>query len=485
MRPGCCCPTRSSSRRPTGANYILKAYIAVVIGGWGSIPGAVAGALLIAAFEVLYPEPAAADPRLLAHALPATRVLADHVDDRAGCRRAADPGRPAAGLVRRSGPPRGHDARAAVARGGSRCCCGVAYADVRARAAACVDYTLRVLSVAGIYAICWRSATSFIFGHAGALALAQGTFMGVGAYVSGILARALRHPVRRGAAGQRRCAGAACAARRHSSAAAADALFRACDVDHRADRAAGRDAVGKRDRRRQRHRRRAAGCRCSALAIRKGWPTLALVWSWSRSAARSRGRATRGRLGAAFALMRTHPSRRRARSASTPAWLRLVASCSAPLMPGLPARSTCTPFGVLSPDVLGFPVMVTLPDDRRGRQPAARRRRDRGRGADHRIAGMGPLPARRLPARLRLHPAAGGRRPTRRPGRDGGTAAARFWTAVDQCRFAARRPWLPRRLGTPEAGELLQVDRPEPPLRRRDARWTTFRSPCTPARCSD
>ena len=38
-----------------GADYILKAYVAVVIGGWGSIAGAVAGALLIAAFEVLYP----------------------------------------------------------------------------------------------------------------------------------------------------------------------------------------------------------------------------------------------------------------------------------------------------------------------------------------------------------------------------------------------------------------------------------------------
>ncbi len=38
-----------------GANYILKAYIAVTIGGWGSIQGAVAGALLIAAFEVLWP----------------------------------------------------------------------------------------------------------------------------------------------------------------------------------------------------------------------------------------------------------------------------------------------------------------------------------------------------------------------------------------------------------------------------------------------
>jgi branched-chain amino acid transport system permease protein len=38
-----------------GTNYIIKAYIAVTIGGWGSIPGAVAGAMLIALFEVLYP----------------------------------------------------------------------------------------------------------------------------------------------------------------------------------------------------------------------------------------------------------------------------------------------------------------------------------------------------------------------------------------------------------------------------------------------
>ena len=38
-----------------GTDYIVKAYIAVVIGGWGSIGGAVAGALLIAGFEVLYP----------------------------------------------------------------------------------------------------------------------------------------------------------------------------------------------------------------------------------------------------------------------------------------------------------------------------------------------------------------------------------------------------------------------------------------------
>jgi branched-chain amino acid transport system permease protein len=35
-----------------GGTLILKAYIAVVIGGWGSLRGAAAGALLIAAFEV-------------------------------------------------------------------------------------------------------------------------------------------------------------------------------------------------------------------------------------------------------------------------------------------------------------------------------------------------------------------------------------------------------------------------------------------------
>jgi branched-chain amino acid transport system permease protein len=35
-----------------GAGYILKAYIAATIGGWGSLAGAVLGALLVAAFEV-------------------------------------------------------------------------------------------------------------------------------------------------------------------------------------------------------------------------------------------------------------------------------------------------------------------------------------------------------------------------------------------------------------------------------------------------
>jgi branched-chain amino acid transport system permease protein len=36
-----------------GTGYMILAYIAVVVGGWGSIPGAVLGALLIAVFEVV------------------------------------------------------------------------------------------------------------------------------------------------------------------------------------------------------------------------------------------------------------------------------------------------------------------------------------------------------------------------------------------------------------------------------------------------
>ena len=38
-----------------GGDYMLKAYVAAVLGGWGSLPGAVGGAMVIAGFEVIYP----------------------------------------------------------------------------------------------------------------------------------------------------------------------------------------------------------------------------------------------------------------------------------------------------------------------------------------------------------------------------------------------------------------------------------------------
>ena len=57
--------SRSFFVSPTdGGNYMLKAYVAVTIGGWGSIPGAVLGALLIALFEVAFPALPALFPAL-------------------------------------------------------------------------------------------------------------------------------------------------------------------------------------------------------------------------------------------------------------------------------------------------------------------------------------------------------------------------------------------------------------------------------------
>lgn len=52
-----------------GANYTMKAYIAATIGGWGSIPGAVLGAMLVAIFEVIIPALPAIWPALQ-HMLP-------------------------------------------------------------------------------------------------------------------------------------------------------------------------------------------------------------------------------------------------------------------------------------------------------------------------------------------------------------------------------------------------------------------------------
>ncbi|MBT4907493.1 MAG: ATP-binding cassette domain-containing protein, partial [Rhodospirillaceae bacterium] len=49
------------------------------------------------------------------------------------------------------------------------------------------SYDQRILTLAGIYVI-MVLGYQFIFGHAGALSLAQGAFFGVGAYVTGILA---------------------------------------------------------------------------------------------------------------------------------------------------------------------------------------------------------------------------------------------------------------------------------------------------------
>ena len=51
-------------------------------------------------------------------------------------------------------------------------------------------YELRLLTVAGTYTL-MVLGYQFIFGHAGALSLAQATFFGLGAYATGIAATTL------------------------------------------------------------------------------------------------------------------------------------------------------------------------------------------------------------------------------------------------------------------------------------------------------
>ena len=48
-------------------------------------------------------------------------------------------------------------------------------------------YDLRVLTLCGIYALLVLGF-QFVFGHAGAVSLAQATFFGIGGYITGILA---------------------------------------------------------------------------------------------------------------------------------------------------------------------------------------------------------------------------------------------------------------------------------------------------------
>lgn len=57
-----------------GESYVIKTYVAATMGGWGSLRGAVAGALIVAAFEVLIPSVPVLLPELTAGG-PALGVL--------------------------------------------------------------------------------------------------------------------------------------------------------------------------------------------------------------------------------------------------------------------------------------------------------------------------------------------------------------------------------------------------------------------------
>ncbi len=217
-------------------------------------------------------------------------------------------------------------------------------------------YAIRVLSVAGIYALL-ATGYGFIFGQAGALSLAQGTFMGLGAYVSGVLAT--RYGVPFDAALPASVGVPVLAAllvavpvlrlQTHYFALATLLIGQIASLAATQWQGVtgGANGIGG-----------VPPLSVLGHSLAGRLPTLLLVWSLAAAGAALAWQATRGRLGAAFAVLRAHPVAARAIGLDT-GKLRLTAFLLSAGYAGLAGSLYVHALGVLSPDVLGFPVMVT------------------------------------------------------------------------------------------------------------------------------
>ena len=217
-------------------------------------------------------------------------------------------------------------------------------------------YAMRVLSVAGVYALL-ATGYSFIFGQAGALSLAQGTFMGLGAYVSGILATrygipfdaALPFSIGLPVGVALLVAGPVLRLQTHYFALATLLLGQLASLvaTQWQSVTGGANGIG-------------GVPPLSVLGYDVGGrlPTLLLVWVLVALGAAVAWQATRGRWGAAFAVLRAHPEAAQAIGLDA-GWLRLTAFLLSAGYAGLAGSLYVHAVGVLSPDVLGFPVMVT------------------------------------------------------------------------------------------------------------------------------
>ena len=218
------------------------------------------------------------------------------------------------------------------------------------------DYALRVLSIAGTYALL-ALGYGFIFGQAGALSLAQGAFMGVGAYVSGILG--VRYgipfdaalPASVGVPVALALVVAVPVLRLQSHYFALATLLIAQIALLVATQwesvTGGANGIG--------------GVPPLSLlghSLNPGLPTLLLVWTLVAAGALFAWQVVRGRLGDAFALLRAHPSAAHAIGIDT-ALLRLTAFLLSAAFAGLAGSLYVHAIGVLSPDILGLPVMIT------------------------------------------------------------------------------------------------------------------------------
>jgi branched-chain amino acid transport system permease protein len=216
-------------------------------------------------------------------------------------------------------------------------------------------YDHRVLTIAGIYALL-VIGYQFVFGHAGALALTQGAFFGLGAYVTGILGA--RHgwpflatfPLSIAVPAVLALLVAAPVLRlaTHYFALAtlgiAQVLLLVCltwePVTGGANGIAGVPAIEMGD-----------------LTIGRGLPLLAFVWAWVVAGAWLARRAMRGLYGLACHAMRENETAAQCIGLDT-GQLRLVAFLLSAAYAGAAGALFAPTIRVVSPEVLEFQVMV-------------------------------------------------------------------------------------------------------------------------------
>jgi len=217
-------------------------------------------------------------------------------------------------------------------------------------------YVLRELSIAGIYALL-AIGYHFIFGQAGALALSQGTFMGVGAYASGILS--VRYgvpfdvglPISIGLPVLLAAIIAVPVLRLQSHYFALATLIISQIVLLIAVQwvsfTGGANGIG--------------GVPAIVLLDRTvppGWATFLTVWGFVVLAGLLAARLTRGLIGSAFAVMRVNSTAAATLGIDT-AWLRFGAFLLSAFFAGLAGALYVHTIRVISPEILGFSVMVT------------------------------------------------------------------------------------------------------------------------------
>ncbi len=216
-------------------------------------------------------------------------------------------------------------------------------------------YSFRLLTLAGIYALL-VIGYQFIFGHAGALSLAQGCFFGIGAYVSAILAAsfgwsfALTFPLALAAPAFLAALVALPVLRLESHylalaslGIAQVALLAATNWQGLTGGANGIAGI--------------PGIAAFGLALPEGAPLMLAVWALVASAGLLAWQITRGLYGRMFHLMRENATVAAALGIDA-SEMRFGAFLLSALYAGAAGALYAHTLGVISPGVLEFPVMV-------------------------------------------------------------------------------------------------------------------------------